>query len=293
MSGLWTLFAIPLILGGQPAQPGQTPDESSLQGEADAYQRMTIPVAVEGKGPYRFLIDTGSQRTVVSTALAQNLALRGGPQVRVMGIAGASRVATAEVDELAFGQRQVNGLTVPLLEGQHMGADGIIGTDSLQHDRVLLDFTRNVMEVGPGKQLGGNAGYEIIVRARKRNGRLILTDADIDGVRVDVVVDTGASGTIGNRALQRALREKAGGTGQLYSVTGQSIPAQLGTAGQLTIGKLGVENVLIAFSDAPAFRELKLNRRPAIFLGMREMRAFKRIAIDFPTRKVLFDLPDH
>lgn len=285
------LIADPVILGTTPVPPAAPEDAETLQGQPDLYERMTVDVALEGKGPFRFLIDTGSQRTVVSTALAGNLGLPSGPQVRVVGMAGEDRVATAKVDTLGFGSREVYDLVVPLLENRHMGADGILGTDSLQNQRVVLDFTHNTIAIGDAHELGGSSGYDIVVHARKRSGRLIMTNAVIDGIHVDVVIDTGASSTIGNLALQRAIRERYKGTAMLLSVTGQQLATNVGFARELKIDSLEVMNVLIAYADAPAFGELGLNKRPAIFLGMRELRAFKRVAIDFSTRKILFDLP--
>lgn len=290
------LIANPVILGSTPAplSAPETSADETVQAEADMHARMTIDVAVHGVGPYRFLIDTGSQRTVVSTTLAGSLGLAHGPQVRVMGIAGVSDVGTAQVDSIDIGPRSFYDLTVPLLESRNIGADGILGTDSLQHQRVLLDFAHNTIRIGDPRALGGSREFEIVVQARKRSGRLILTNAIIDGVRTDVVVDTGASGTVGNRALQHALARKSRSAGRvtatLSSVTGHEIPVDLGVAGKLELGGIGVSNVVIAYADAPAFGELKLDKRPAIFLGMRELRAFKRVAIDFSTRKVMFDL---
>jgi hypothetical protein len=49
--------------------------------------------------------------------------------------------------------------------------------------------------------------------------------------------------------------------------------------------------VLIAYTDAPPFRALGLDQRPALFLGMRDLRALDRLAIDFSTRRIYFDLP--
>ena len=287
------LVAESVILGSPPVamtDSGNAPSDT-LQAQTDIADRMTIDVAVQGGGPYRFLIDTGSQRTVVSTALAETLKLPSGPMVRVVSIAGEDRVATAKVDTIDIGERSFYDLTVPLLKGQHIGADGILGTDSLQHERVLLDFTRNTIEIGDPRELGGQRGYEIIVRAKRRSGRLIMTNALVDGIRTDVVIDTGASSTIGNRALQRAMRERNQGSGTLTSVTGQTLPVQFQLARKLKVDSLEVANVAIAFADAPAFAELGLKDHPAIFLGMRELRAFKRVAIDFTTRKILFDLP--
>lgn len=290
------LVANPVILGTTPA-PIVGADEAGVdivQGAADAHARMTVNVAIHGIGPYRFLIDTGSQRTVVSTALAGTLGLVQGPQVRVMGIAGVHNVATAQVESIDIGPRSFYDLTVPLLEGGNMGADGILGTDSLQHERVLLDFARNTIQIGSARELGGRQGFEIVVQAKRKSGRLILTNATIDGVRVDVVIDTGASGSVGNLALQRALAHKARPRamlrGTLSSVTGHDLPVELGMANKLELNGIAVTNVLVAYADAPAFGELKLNKRPAIFLGMRELRAFKRVAIDFSTHKVLLDI---
>ena len=287
------LIADPVILGSEPLAITEDTDIAgeTLQGQADRDQRMTVDVAVQGHGPYRFLIDTGSQRTVVSTAVAGNLGLTLGPLVRIVGIAGRDQVDTAQLDSLDIGRQSFYGLTVPLLEDRHIGADGIIGTDSLQHQRVLLDFAKNTITIGERQELGGNRGYDIVVRARRRSGRLIMTNADIDGIRVNVVVDTGSSITVGNRALQRALRDQQMGEATLSSVTGHTISANMGLANRLNIGRLNVDNVLIAFADAPAFKELKLDKRPAIFLGMREIRGFKRVAIDFDSRQILFDLP--
>jgi len=307
--GLTLVFAELAILGAQPApvQPPpppiavQTPQTglqnfeaqtgAPIQGQADVDDRMTVSVGLEGRGPYRFLIDTGSQTTVVSSALAGTLGLTQGPMVRIVSMGGSSSVATAYLDTLDIGLRSYSGLTVPLLERQHIGADGIVGTDSLQDQRVVLDFTKNTIAIGDAQSLGGSSGYEIIVRARKKAGRLILTNALIDGIRADVVIDTGASSTIGNLALQRAISERSAGQTTLLSVTGHELPAGLGFAKKLKIDDVNISNVLIAFADAPAFRELNLRRRPAIFLGMRELRVFKRIAIDFSTRRILFDLP--
>lgn len=296
------LIADPVILGTTPIEAGILPEaavpDETVQGDSDLYNRMTIKVAVQGAGPYRFLIDTGSQRTVVSSALAAGLSLSPGPQVRVVGIAGEDRVATAMVDSIDVGANAFYDLTVPVLEGRHIGADGILGTDSLQKRRVLLDFAHNTIAIGETRELGGSNDFEIIVRAKSRSGRLIMTNAMIDGVSTDVVIDTGASGTVGNRALQRALAERArktagtGVTGTIYSVTGHALPVDIVVARRLKLRDLDMGNVVIAFADAPAFGELKLKDRPAIFLGMRELRAFKRVAIDFSTRKVLFDLTE-
>lgn len=284
----------------QPRSASEDPDLTvtdtpieAIQAKADRDTRLTVPVTIEGKGPFRFLVDTGSQNTVLSRTLATRLDLTAGPRVRIISIADEIATDSVRLDTLDLGQLTLSGLQVPLLDEQHMGAEGILGTDALQHHRVLLDFTRNRMEVGDTRALGGNSGYEIVVQARRRSGQLIMTNARIDGVLVAVVLDTGGGSSVGNRALQAALGRRGRNSQQvsLLSVTGQSVIADIGFAKNLDIGEVAVTNLVIAYTDSPAFAALDLSRKPALFLGMREMRLFRRIAIDFQTRKLMFDLP--
>ena len=290
-------LVVPLVLAsaGLPALHAsngaqEAGDVEVLSAQADSADRLTVPVKIGSGGPYRFLVDTGSQNTVVSSALAADLALPVGPTVRLVGVAGEQRVGTVEIEELLFGRRSTSSLRAPLLERGHIGADGILGIDSLQDRRVLFDFVRNAISVDEIRSDG--AGYEVVVRGRRRGNQLLITDAAIDGVRTRVVIDTGAESSIGNRALQRALaRRMTGQETMLISVTGQRIPAQIGLARHLQVGEVGIRNLVIAFADAPAFDTLELGRKPALLLGMRELRGFNRVMIDFSTWRVLFDLP--
>lgn len=299
MTGLAAALALLLASANVAEVPAESvaPEASegeveTIAGKDDGYDRMTVPVRIGEHGPFRFIIDTGSQRSVLSNELASRLALSPIEKRRIIGIAGVQIAETAVLDELALGRRSFNGLLVLLFQGQHIGADGIVGIDSLQHQRVLIDFTRNSMTVGDAKSLGGNSGFEIVVTARRRSGQLIMTNAEIDGVRTAVVIDTGASTSVGNRALQRALGQR-GNLAQavLLSVTGQQVIADIGFAKRLTIGDVGITNPIIAYTDGPAFEALELDRKPALMLGMRELRLFKRVAIDFAARKVFFDIP--
>ena len=280
----------PLLAGQESAQPATTVDVLAIK--TDRHDRMTVQVRIADKGPFHFLIDTGAQNTVLSTALAGQLSLKSTATARLIGVAGIQQVDTVVIDQIDLGQRSFYSLLAPLLPGDDIGAEGILGLDSLQGQRVQIDFRKNMIAVDDAKALGGNRGYEIVVTARRRSGQLIMTDAVIDGIKVNVVIDTGAEYSIGNRALQNALAKKnGGGTMVLRSVTGQEITADLGVARNLKINDMNFVNVVIAYADAPPFAALGLAAKPALFLGMRDMRALDRIAIDFSTRRIYFDLP--
>ena len=287
---LSTGAAMPVFAGQDGQQQAAAVDVLAIR--KDQWSRMTVPVKVQEQGPFRFLIDTGSQNTVLSKNLAARLALVPNRRARLVSIAGTQIVDTVEIDQIDLGRRSFYSLTAPLLESEHMGADGILGLDSLQGQRVLVDFTKNLMAIDDARSLGGNRGFEIVVEARRRSGQLIMADARIDGVKVQVVIDTGAETSIGNRALQRALeKRRKSQTIELLSVTGHQINADLGYARSLEIAGVAFNNVAIAFADAPAFAALKIDQRPSMLLGMRDLRNLDRLAIDFSSRKILFDIP--
>lgn len=282
--------AIPVATGQSAGQ--QAADTDVLAVNVDRADRMTVPVRVAEQGPFHFLIDTGAQNTVLSRALALQLGLKPTARATLIGVAGRQSVDTVHLEQIDLGRRSFYGLLTPLLDGANIGADGILGLDSLQGQRVLLDFRKNLMAIDDAKDLGGDRGYEIVVRARRKSGQLILTDARLDGVSVRVVIDTGAETSIGNPALLRALaKHHRNGTTMLTSVTGQQIEANLGMGHGLSIDKITFANVLIAYADSPAFAALGLDKRPALLLGMRDLRGCDRVAIDFSTRRILFDVP--
>ncbi len=292
-TGLFLVMALPSVHAAQPAA-GEASETDVFDTGKDRANRLTVPVKLGEHGPFHFLVDTGSQNTVISNSLVARLALVPKAKATLIGVAGTQRVDTVELEEVMLGRRSYYGLTAPILDRGDIGAEGILGIDTLQDQRILLDFRKGYMAVNDARTLGGNLGFEIVVTARKRSGQLIMTNARIDGISVDVVIDTGSDTTLGNRALQKAMGRRGVAVEQtlLHSVTGQTLLADIAYGRKLDMQGLSITRPTIAFSDSPTFAFLQLEKKPAILLGMREMRVFPRVAIDFKARKVLFDLPD-
>ncbi len=88
-----------------------------------------------------------------------------------------------------------------------MGADGILGLDSLQDLRVIIDFRDNRLSVVEPARRSDSSEFEIVVRARRRLGQMIITDAVIDRVRIAIVIDTGAQVSMGNAGPAKACED--------------------------------------------------------------------------------------
>jgi len=278
------------------APPGPTsdpdPDPEVLALDTERNQRVTVPVTIAGQGPFDFMIDTGSQATVLSHDLADRLGLTDRKLATVIGISSRMEAEIAPVQAFTLGSRVFDIEKVPLMDQANIGsADGILGLDSLQEQRVLLDFKQNTFAVADARALGGNRGYDIVVRARRQLGQLIITSAELDGVKVALIVGTGAQGSVGNFALRNRLRGRDLGEATMTDINGVTQTSDMRMAKLVEIGRARITNFPIAFVDSPTFEELGLGDRPALLLGMSELRLFERVAIDFKERKVLFDLP--
>ncbi|WP_373491112.1 retroviral-like aspartic protease family protein [Parasphingorhabdus sp.] len=299
------LFAAPLAVPAEPEVEAHIadslpdrflqPDAEQIAIARDRLARMTVSVRIEDAGPYEFIIDTASQRTIVSREIAGALALDIEDEVTIVALAGSTVVQTVFVPSLTLGKRSYDGLISPTFRSANIGADGVLGLDSLQGQRILFDFLASHISVEDiSEPLRSRSLREIVVTARRRSGQLIFTNATIAGVRTSVIIDTGGELSIGNRALQRRLRLKSSAMEQtsLVDITGRSVQADYGIAEELLIGRARFGIIPIAFADIAPFRALGLDRKPALFLGMDALRTFDRVAIDFANRKIYFLIPE-
>ncbi|MEP5936688.1 MAG: retroviral-like aspartic protease family protein [Erythrobacter sp.] len=259
----------------------------------DRNQRLTVPVTIDGSGPYDFMIDTGSQATVVTHEINEALGLESLGMATLVGMASRRSVQLVELDSLEVGERTFHNLAAPVLERNHIGADGIIGLDSLQDLRVMIDFRNDTIAVADVESDFDRKGFEIVVRARHKLGQLLITDATIEGVRTTVIIDTGAQASLGNLALRDRLRAKRAQDVVTTDVNGVSLMGKMSYARTFTIQNITVRDLPITYADAPAFAALGLGDEPVLSLGMQHLKMFDRVAIDFSKQRILFDVPRH
>lgn len=293
---LVSAYPVPL---GQSIEPGTATGSSGeiLEIDEDRSRRMTVPVSIDGKGPFSFVIDTGAERTVLSKKIASKLALEQEEPAQLISIAGQTMVNMVYVPELSFGSRSYESFISPVLLERHIGAEGILGLDGLQDQRILFDFRNNEITVEDATEKRSRvSSREIVVTARRRSGQLIFTDAMVAGVKTNVIVDTGAQVSIANSVLKKRIQRQKKQTGidnLLIAVTGDTLGVEFGRARDFRMGRARFDSVLVAFADAPPFEKFGMKNKPAMLLGMDILRQFDQVAIDFPKRKIHFLPPKH
>jgi hypothetical protein len=267
------------------------PQAEVLGLEQERHSRLTLPVLVEGAGPFAFMIDTGSQATAVTHEIRTIANLAPAGRGVVVGMASRREVEMVDVGRIEFGSNSYTNFAAPVLEREHVGADGIIGLDALQDFRVLIDFRKQTISVEDATAKSRRGGFEIVVRARSKLGQLLITDAVVEGVRATVIIDTGAQASLGNMALREKIRARRAQEVVTTDVNGVDITGELAFVRSLSIEGMSLNDVPLTFADTPAFAALGLQDTPVLSIGMQHLALFDRVAIDFERQRIMFDVP--
>ena len=287
--------------------PG-APRPAMIRTAVDSSLRMTVPVFLDGHGPFTFVVDSGANVSVLAAEIASLFPFPPGPAVAVHGIAGAMSASTVSVGKLQVGSVVSSNLVMPVLASEALGADGILGVDILKNRLVRLDFRTRQLSIGASRdvqfvntgsfisRLGPDDPNETLVSvpARYRFGQLTVVDADVGGLPITAFLDSGSETTVGNLALLRGSGKRHpdiiahARKVQLLSATGQTAFGQLSALPVLRLGGLHLGNLIAVYSDLHAFELWDLAERPALLIGMDVLRHFNAVELDFGRREVRF-----
>jgi predicted aspartyl protease len=268
------------------AAPEPVPD-AVLAASVDLNDRMTVPVTVNGRGPFPFVIDTGSNRTVVSDALAYQLGLPSAGSLEIRAATAISKTESVRVASLSVGHRRLTDFKAPVLQRQNLGALGMLGIDVVADQRLVMDFRKKQMVLTKTVRQEPDAGT-LVVQAKSKYGQLLLVDSEVEGVPLYVIIDTGSEVTIGNNAMRSFLARRRASKAEVIDVAGETARVDVGQLPELHIGKVIVLNEQVAYADLYVFEHLGLHGKPSMLLGMSTLRKCAKVSIDFPAREVRF-----
>ena len=261
----------------------------------DRIGRVVAPVWVNGQGPYRCIVDTGANRSVVSQRLAERLGLEQVGEGLVHSVHGATLAPLVAVDGLAYGDFPMPADAVTMLQGSMLaGEHGLLGVDGMQGRRLRLDFDDNCIEILPARSAPALRRGWTRLRGELRFGNLVVVRGRIDHLRVNVLVDTGSNISLANRALHEALAERsrysrdAEGVARAYTAGDPVVLDSAIVLPELDIGALN--DMLLYVGDFHVFSLWGLDEEPTVLVGMDVLSKARALAIDYERAIVYFRL---
>jgi hypothetical protein len=254
--------------------------------------RLNVEVTLNGRGPYHFVVDSGADTSAVGLRIARDLQLPLTTPAILNGMTAREIVDRVKVNELVLGPSTIRNLEVPALREVDLGGDGLLGIDALVRQRLMMDFDKKLIKVEDARVPMKYSPGDIVITARRQRGQLILTEVMASGLRLDAVIDTGSEITIGNLALRNKLlkRRTKIETVEAIGVTGVVTKLELARIDELQLGPVLLRDVPIAFADVPPFKLFGLSNEPSLLLGTDILESFRRVSLDFRSRKVRFQL---
>ena len=248
---------------------------------------IVAPVMINGQGPFRFMLDTGANRTVLASGTVAKLALESSPNDRtlVRGISGLTTVPLVHVASVASGTLQIHDLSAPVMSGPVFeGIDGILGMDGLAGMRLTADFVRDRVIISASSGASPSALYAL--HGRFVSERLLLVQARINGISTAAVIDTGTTRTLGNEALLAALTHAypaptAAAKDGAVDVTNTAQPGTERRIPTLQFGTADINNLQVIFGDYGVFKTWGLQGKPALLLGMDVLGSLAYFSIDY------------
>jgi predicted aspartyl protease len=252
----------------------------------DRSGRILAAVRVNGRGPYRFIIDTGANRSAVSPRLVTDLGLlpSAAGVLQTHGVTGEAALPAVDVDQIRAGDLVYDPGPLPVLAGLVLGdTDGILGTEGLAGARVDVDFATDSVSITRSHGKRAANGY-FVVPARSYRG-LLLVAGKAGRIPVHAIIDTGAERTLGNAPLRDALISKVGREGKSRSrVVGATDAGYDGMSFRvpaLRIGAASLYNMPVTFGDMHVFEVWGLANEPAVLIGMDMIGQLRRFVVDY------------
>jgi hypothetical protein len=149
------------------------------------------------------------------------------------------------------------------------GAEGVLATNEFEDKRIVIDFRHDRIDIRHSRGERTPANFIAIPLERSSTGLLVF-HAQVGGVRVKAIVDTGGQTTIGNLAMRDVLvrRRVRGETVQIYDVTDQAQSGELLPCPPIEFGALRIVNAHITYGRMQVFEHWHLTQEPALLLGM-------------------------
>jgi len=255
----------------------------------DRIGRIWAPVMIDGRGPFRLVLDTGASGSAITAQVAKSLGLTPdlSHPVLVRGVAGNAIVPTVHADSLRVGDLEIRSVTLPIIADALGGAEGVLGTDGLADKRIDIDFLEDRITIA--RSHGRSAPIGFITLSLERSGPgLLMVRGSVDQVKVHAVIDTGAQRSIGNEALRAALvnRHAQGTPDQIFDVTTAVQGGEMFISPPIVLGGIEIHGARITYGEVRIFEHWHLTREPTLVIGMDALGLLDSLIIDYRLREL-------
>ena len=255
----------------------------------DRVGRIWAPVMIDGKGPFRLVLDTGANHSAVIQRTADVLKEPTDDEMTlVTGITGSATVPTVRVASMEVGELLLGPTFLPVVADVFGGAQGVLGREGLAGMRVFADFGHDRLTITRSRNEHASHDYAVVPLRVVHDG-LLMADILVGRVRTHAIIDTGAQRTVGNEALRAALLRHPPYGMKREDIVGVTLDVQRGDnlpTPPIFMGKMSLTGVRVTFGDMYLFKHWDMLDYPTLLVGMDVLGSFDALVIDYRTKEL-------
>lgn len=268
----------------------------------DAIQRgrATVPVSLNGEGRFRFVVDTAANCSVIADDLIGRLGFEPMGELGMHTLVGREIVPAVRAARLQSGALDVRYPRLAVGRRAAMaGLDGLLGTDLLAQHRLTLNF-RGTDRIRIARSNAPARGFreplisraELVVAGQPGFGGLLVIPARIGLEQGSAIVDSGAEGTLMNRAAAIAGRATpltlpdGRSRFRIQSPTGEATTGDAMMLRTLSFAGITISNLPVAVGDFHTFQYAGLQDQPSILIGLDIFRLFASVYVDLKRQEL-------
>ena len=254
----------------------------------DRVGRIWAPVMIDGKGPFRLVLDTGASHSAVIQRTADALAEPEAEEMTlVTGVTGSATVPTVRVASMEVGDMLLGPTFLPVVD-VFGGAQGVLGHEGLAGMRIFADFGHDRLTITRSHNQPAGHDYSVVPLKVVHEG-LLMADILVGRVRTHAIIDTGAQGTVGNEALRAALLSHPPWGVKREDIIGVTLDVQRGDnlpTPPIFMGRMSLAGVRVTFGDMYLFQHWDMTHEPTLLVGMDVLGSFDALIIDYRTHQL-------
>jgi predicted aspartyl protease len=249
-----------------------------------------LPVHVNDRGPFEFILDTGAGTSLLSSDLAKQLGLKmiGSKEGQTAG--GKVSVSLATVDSLAVGETKLDKVDAGIVDLSQIGKtvstkiDGDLGHNFLKYFRLTIDYQDLTLRLDDPKRIessGRGARTKVPIRLANPAKPLILVDVHANSRGpFQFAIDTGTSTTAITPELAQRLGVETSPVGA-GTTGGAPIDFHAGSLQSFQLGGAKLDNVAVVVADFFAMLNAAIGAKLDGIVGYNFLCNYK-VVIDYP-----------
>jgi predicted aspartyl protease len=290
---LWVLAGLSWLAPTVGSDEGVRSKDVSFRLAGGQNPLILVPVYVEGKGPYEFILDTGAYRCLLSPELSSSIGIRPESQQRATGVGGTIQISSAHVSSLTVGTARQENVEVAITdelsrlgEAVQSKVDGVLGSNFLKDFRLTLDYRHDLVRldrstVEPRIEGEVQSVTSVFFKLATPSKPLIVLPVFVNGKGpFQFFLDTGASRTTLSFALARKLGIVAIGNRAGTGAGGQ-IPMLSATVDSLTLGNASISDAAVSVGDFLGLFDSVIDTKFYGIIGNDFLSRFE-VTIDYP-----------